>query len=110
MKDIAGHIKPILGATQWLDLVFKSDLSAEHKLIAAVIARTCLYNRTVKMQLSSISLYNISRILKMNQQEVSVLVDKLIVNGWLFDTERAAGATKVYALTFSLLPLNNLRE
>lgn len=105
LKDKPGYLYDQTSPTKWLDLVFKSDLSAEHKLVAAVIARTAMYHRKSKQALSSVTLYNMSRILKMNQAEVSKLVDTLIDNGWLFDTEPPTGATKVYALTYSVIPL-----
>lgn len=109
MKDIDGHIEPITSATRWLDLVFRSDLDYAKKLVAAAVARTCVYNRKHKMSLSSISIYSISRVLQMSTAETVDQVEKMIELGWLFDTEIGAGATKVYALTFSLIPLGGLR-
>lgn len=105
--DPPGHLKPIFRMTEWLDLFYKSQLSAEHKLVGSVVARTCSYNRKQQLQLSSISNYSISRILNMTQDSVQKLLDDLVKYGWLFDTNKRIGARKVYALTFSLLPMGD---
>lgn len=105
MKDLPGNIEPVGPPVRWLDLLWASDLDYAYKLVGGVIARTASYNRSLRMNLSSISLYNISRVLKMNSKQVEQIVDEMIRLGWLFDTERGVGAAKAYALTFNVLPL-----
>lgn len=97
-------------SSKWLDLLFKTSLSAEHKLVGTVIARTCVYNKPNQLLLSNISMYSISRILNINSQEVNILVTQLEQLGWLFDTGQRAGARYILALTFSLIPLGDLRQ
>lgn len=110
MNEKPGWLEYIYVPTQWMDLVFRSDLSVECKLVGAVIARTCVYSKRHQQSLSSISIYNISRILKMSKAETQKLIDLLVENGWLWETEFAVGAQRAYSLTFSVLPLNGMRK
>ena len=89
----------------WLDLLFKAELSAEHKLVGVVISRSCAYNRRESKQLSEITPYSISRILKVPSTRVGEIIIDLEKLGWLFDTGIHKGARRVFALSFSLLPL-----
>lgn len=100
---------PLTNRTKWLQLVYRSDLSVTTKLVASVIKETCMYQSKHKMQLSSISAYSISRILKSNSAEVQPHLDLLFDNGWLYDTEIGTGAKKVYGLTFKLKPDKKIR-
>ncbi|AOZ63649.1 hypothetical protein SEA_WEASELS2_60 [Rhodococcus phage Weasels2] len=45
----------------------------------------------------------------MNSTETSRVIQELIDLGWLFDVELKNGALKAYALTFSLIPLGEMR-
>jgi hypothetical protein len=89
----------------WLDLLFKTELSAEHKLVGVAISRTCAYNRRESKQLSEITPYSISRIIKEPSDKVSEIITELENLGWIFDTGVHKGARRVFALSFSLLPL-----
>lgn len=107
--DRPEHLEPLYSRAQWLDLVYRSDLSMTTKVVASVIERTCNYTSKHKMQLSAISAYSISRIIKTNPEEVKQHLELLFNNGWLFDTQLGTGAKKVYGLTFSLIPLAEIR-
>ena len=107
--DRPGYLDTLTSRNQWLDLVYRSDLDSTTKLVASVVERSCQYQRKHKMQLSSISAYSISRIIGESQTEVQQRLDTLFDNGWLFDTGLARGAKKVFALTFSVLPLGDMR-
>lgn len=104
INDLPGHLEPIYSMTKWLDLLYKSRLSAEHKLAGTVLGRTCSYNKSKQLQLSAISNYEISRRLNLQQDTVQSLLDDLEHHGWIFYISNI-GARKVYALTFSLLPV-----
>lgn len=109
MKEVSGALQPIYQTNKWLDLLFKSDLTPTHKLAGVVIARTCTYYKQKQLQLSDISYYSISRIVKLPSEDVKKVVDDLIELGWLFDTGVQNGARHVYALTFSLQPRGKLK-
>ncbi len=104
MKSPPGWLQPIYQQNHWLDLVLKSDLSPNHKLVAVVVSRTCSYNKYRKLSLSNVSPYSISRIIHTNQEEVEAYLDDLIELGWLFDTGYREGARRIYTTTFSLIP------
>lgn len=108
--NIPGHLQPIYRVAEWKDLLFKSSISAEHKLVGAVIAETCAYSRLHQLNLSAISFYSISRFLNLTQDSVKQLVGDLIRLGWIYDTKKPVGARQVYALTFSLIPQGDLRQ
>ena len=110
MNDRPGYLQILYSSSQWLDLVYKSDLPVLAKLVAAVVEKSSMYQSKHKMQLSTISDYSISRIIKTNQEEVRQQLNLLFENGWLFDTGMARGARKVYALTFSVIPLGDMRQ
>lgn len=105
MIDLPGHLKPIVSKDDYLDLLFKSRLPSDHKLVGTVVARSCSYVRKDGVQVSAISNYSISRILNRSQESCQVLLDDLVKYGWLFDTGRKIGARKMFVLTFSLLPI-----
>src|SRR6187431_838363 len=107
-NGLPGHLQPIYKTGKWLDYLFASNLSPEHKLAGTVISRTCQYSRFKQLQLSLVSIYTITRIVKLSKKEVQSIVDDLIRLGWLFDTGKNVGARKIYALTFSLLPLGDM--
>lgn len=90
-------------------MFLKTELSAEHKLVGVVISRSCSYNRKDGSQLSEITNYVISRILKQPSDIVQERIEDLERLGWLFDTGKRIGARKVFALSFSLLPLGNMK-
>ena len=102
--EMPGYLQPILQQNKWMDLLMKSDLSSDHKIVGLAISRTSSYNRQKKLSLCSISPYSISRIIKTNSKEVEPYLDDLIENGWLWDTGTRLGAKRVYAMTFNLLP------
>lgn len=110
MLDRPGHLQPVYTRAGWMELVYKSDLPAITKLVASVVSSTCTYQPRHQMQLSEISDYTISRITKTNQDEVRRELDLLFKNGWLWDTGQKAGSRKIYGLTFSLVPLGEMRE
>ena len=109
MKQPPGYQQPVYSQNEWLSLVFKTDLTPLHKLVATVISRTCVYSRKYSMQVSDISHFTISRVIKTNQPEVAAVVEDLINLGWLHDTGLKSGARFMYALTFSLIPLGTMR-
>lgn len=109
-EDIPGYLEIVDSPARWLDYLFASNVSANHKLCGAVIARTCSYDRQKRLSLSLISNYSISRIVKMNSSEVQVLLDDLQRLGYLYDTKNNAGAKKIFALTFSIKPLGEMKE
>jgi len=102
-------LETVYSRHKWRDLVFRSDLSMTTKVVASVIESTCTYQRKVQMQLSAISAYSISRIIKVSPPEVQQHLDLLFENGWLFDTGFGSGAKKVYGLTFRLKPDGTMR-
>lgn len=104
IDKIPGHLQTVASSYHWLDLVFKSRLSAVHKLVGVVISRDCSYNTREHTQVSLITNYTISRVLHMNQEEVQELLDDLIRLGWICDTGDRVGRKKVYVLTINLLP------
>lgn len=109
MKQPPGYLQPVYSANEWLSLIYKTDLTPLQKLVATVISRTCNYSTRCVMQLSDISYYSISRIIKANSEEVKVIIDELLALGWLHDTGLTSGARKKYGLTFSLIPLGTMR-
>lgn len=109
-NGLPGHLQPVYKTGKWLDYLFASNLSAEHKLVGTVISRTCQYSRHKQLQLSLISIYTITRIVKLPKPKVQTIVDDLIRLGWLFDTGKNIGARKIYTLTFSLLPLGEMKK
>ncbi|AWN04404.1 hypothetical protein PBI_GRAYSON_60 [Rhodococcus phage Grayson] len=46
----------------------------------------------------------------MSSKETSQVIQDLIDRGWLFDVDLNQGARKSYALTFSLIPLKEMRQ
>src|SRR5574338_1119586 len=98
MRDdngLPGHLQPILLPARWLDYLFASNLSLAHKMVGTVISRTCQYSRAKQLQLSLISIYTITRIVKLSKDEVQQIVDDLLRLGWLFDTGATVGARKI---------------
>lgn len=110
MIDLPGDLKPIYKIAEWKELLLKSGLSPEHKLVGTVIADSCSYNKREQLQLSAISFYSISRILNCTQTTVQNLVKDLLKYGWIYDTKKPVGARQVYALTFSLVPRGDIRK
>jgi hypothetical protein len=108
--SLPGHLHSVSSPAKWLGYLLKSDLSAEHKLCGVVVSRMCSYNRNRQLFLSAISNYTISRIVKMNSEQVQSLLDDLIRLGWLHDTGLNTGAKKIYGLTFSLIPLGEMKR
>lgn len=108
--ELPGGLQAIYRESVWLDYLFKSRLSAEHKLIGVVISRSAVYNSKKALQLTLISKYSISRIVNLNQDEVQSHIDDLIRLGYLYDTGQRAGAKMIFALTFSLIPLGENKE
>ena len=80
------------------------------KLVGTVIAHSSQYVKTRELALCSISKYSISRMVNANQEECQALVDDLIRLGWLFKMGDSAGAKSTYALTFSLIPMGEMKE
>lgn len=109
-NDLPGHLESIAQPGRWLDLLFKANLSAEHKLIGVVISRTAVYNRKKQLQICLISKYSITRLVNLNQDEVQDRIDDLIRLGYLHDTGKRAGAKMIFALTFSLIPLGEVKQ
>lgn len=109
-EDVPGHLEIVDKPKRWMDYLLASNLSAEHKLCGIVIAQTCSYNRIKELSLSAISNYTISRILKMNSDQVQSLVDDLISLGYLLDTNERMGARKIFTLTFSVEPLGKIKQ
>jgi hypothetical protein len=103
--DLPGHLKIIYSTTQYLDLLYKSKLNSDHKLVGTLVARTCSYDKNNQLQLSAITNYSIGRLINRGPEKVQQLLDDLVEYGWLFDTGRRIGARKIFALTFSLIPL-----
>ncbi len=108
-QDLPGHLKAITNSDVWLDYIFKSRLSSDHKLVAVVVMRTCVYNRQKAIQQSLLSNYTISRIVQKNSEQVQSILDNLVELGWLYDTGYRAGAKKIFVLTFSKIPLGESR-
>lgn len=109
VEDMPGNLKLMYKTNEWLDLVFKSDLEPIVKLVAVVISKTFVYNKTRKMYLSNISTYSISRIVKTSQDEVRECLEVLFNNGWLYDTGQRSGARMMFTPTFSLTPIKMRR-
>lgn len=78
-------------------------------MVGVAISRSCSYNRRDGSQLSEITNYVIGRIIKQPSDVVQERIDDLERLGWLFDTGKRIGARKVLALSFSLLPLGNMK-
>lgn len=110
MIDLPGHLQPIYTSDEYLDLLYKSRLSSDHKLVGTVVARSCSYVKRDQVQVSAISNYSISRILNLSQQTCQELLEDLVKYGWLFDTERKVGARKMFVLTFSLIPMGEPKK
>lgn len=109
MLERPGYLQPVYSAAEWMSLIHKSDLSELTKNVASVVRETCSYQSKHQMQLSSISDYSISRVIKKSKDEARAELDLLFENGWLWDTGMGTGAKKVYGLTFSLIPLGDMR-
>lgn len=109
MKDMPGHLEPVYQKTKWIDLVLKSDLPYQHKVVAMVLFQTATYNRQHRLTLSVVSNYTISRYIKTNSEEAEKIRDDLESLGWIFNTGLKHGAKFVHALTFSLVPLGKMR-
>lgn len=110
MIELPGHIEPVYRVGTYLDLLYKSRLSSDHKLVGTVVARTCSYNKRDKAQLSAISNYAIGRILNLGPESVERVLADLVNYGWLYDSGRRIGARKVFVLTFSLIPLGEPKK
>jgi hypothetical protein len=106
---LPGHLASMGQPGHWLDILFKSRLSSDHKLVGVVISRSATYNRKKQLQICMISNYSITRILQKNQPEVQSMVDDLIRLGYLFKIGNA-GAKQIYALTFSKIPLGEYKQ
>lgn len=110
MTDLPGHLQPIYSTKTYRDLLFKSRLSSDEKLVATVISESCSYDRKKQLQISGISAYSISRILNCTKETVEKHLEQLIHYGWIFDTGRRIGARKVLVLTYSLIPIGEPRK
>lgn len=101
-REPPGNLR-FVDRSKWLDLVFKSKLDAEQKLVASVLKHTCGYSRRDSCYLTDVSDYDISRRIGDRPEAVQPLVDVMIANGWLWDTGIRRGSKKIYALTIDLL-------
>lgn len=110
MIDLPGHLEVVASGNRWLDLLYKSRLTSDHKLVGTVISKTCSYKRRDHAQLSAISNYSIGRILNLGPDTIQELINDLVKYGWIYDTEKPIGARKVYVLTFSLLPMGEPKK
>lgn len=110
MSEIPGHLQVIYSLNTYFDLLYASELSADHKLVATVVARTCSYDRKNQMQVSAVTNYAISRVINKSQDTVQKLLEDLVEYGWLFDTGKRIGARKVFTLTFSLIPMGEPKK
>lgn len=108
--ELPGYIEYITAPAYWLDLVFKSSLSSNHKLVAAVIRASLVYNRAKHRQETLISDYSLSRIIGINQDEVRLIVSELINLGWLYCNDTYTGSKKLYSPTFSVIPLGDPKQ
>lgn len=108
--DLPGHLEPIYSTKVYRDLLWKSRLSAEHKLVGTVISESCSYDKKNQVQVTGISAYSISRILNCTKETVESMLSDLIHYGWIFDTDRRIGARKVLVLTFSLIPMGEPKK
>lgn len=105
-----GNISPIYSRTRWMELVFKTNLSSDHKLVAVVISNSSSYVRRYKASISEISNYSISRVLNLTQDSVQKIIDDLMRLGWLVDSEKRLGSRGLYYLTMSVYPLGDFCE
>lgn len=105
MLNAPGHLKTIASVDQYLDLLYASRLSPEHKLVGTFVTRTCAFNRKEYANFSAITNYAIGRQIQLGPDRVQELLDDLEKYGWLFDTGQRIGARKIFVLTFSLLPM-----
>lgn len=103
MRDIPGNLMPTK-KDQWLNLLLRSEQSAEVKLAGYVMYKTARWNKKYFATLTNCSLYTISLILKTNSEEAAVYVQELLDAGWLWDTGTKVGARYLYALTVSVEP------
>lgn len=108
--ELPGHLKPIYSPSYYLDLLYKSRLSSDHKLVGTLVARFCSYDRKNSLQMAAVTNYSLSRLLNGHPDRVQEILDDLIKYGWLFDTGRRIGARKVLVLTFSLVPLGEPKK
>lgn len=104
MRDLPGYLERIKSVTSWLDLIYRSDLSPEHKLTATIISRAMIYNKKEMMYMTNISPYTVSRILHVSIPEAKAWIDDLVDYGWLWDTGKSQGARTHYILCINLKP------
>lgn len=104
MRDMPGYFEPVRSRTDWLDLVYRSDLTPEHKLTATILSKTLIYNKKERLLMTNISPYTVSRILNVSIPEASKYIDELVDYGWLWDTGRSSGARTFYVPCINLKP------
>lgn len=104
MRDMPGYLEPVRGRTEWLDLIYRSDLTPEHKLTATVLSKTMIYNKKEQLFMTNISPYTVSRVLNVSILEAKVWIDDLLDYGWLWDTGTSVGARTFYILCINLNP------
>lgn len=104
MREMPGYLQPIYRRVKWLDLIYRSDLSAMHKLTATVLSKTTSYNRKKQLSMTNCSPYTVSRILNTSVDEARQYMNDLLELGWLWDTGRPAGARQVYVICVNLKP------
>lgn len=103
MRDVPGNLIPTR-KNEWLNLLLRSENSADVKLAGYVLYKTSRFNKKHLMTLTDCSLYTISLILKTNSEEAAERVQVLLDNGWLWDTGIKVGARYAYALTVNVEP------
>ena len=104
MKDMPGYLQPVWSRTKWLDLIYRSDLTSEHKLTATILSKTIIYNKKEKLYMTNTSPYTVSRILNVSIPEAKVWIDDLVNLGWLWDTGTSSGARTFYIACINLKP------
>ena len=104
MRDMPGYLEPVRSRTKWLDLIYRSDLTPEHKLTATILSKTMIFNKKERLSMTNISPYTVSRILNVSIPEAQTWIDDLLNYGWLWDTGSSAGARNFYILCINLKP------
>ena len=104
MRDMPGYLEPVRNRTKWLDLVYRSDLAPEHKLVATILSSALIYHKKERVFMTNLSPYSVSRILKVSIPEAKEWIDELVDYGWLWDTGKSAGARTFYVPCINLKP------